>query len=144
MNRFKCAVAILAVGVWLLASTTSQAADIKVSNVKIKGDPKSGHVEVEFDLVFKADAKGDIVFLCVAAGRDQPHQISKKGLGNYSGHVKAKLDTHRTWASLKGTKGNKPIPIVVHACEVYDLKQAMIWIANHAGYSQRVTTLYPK
>ena len=144
MIRFCSAVAIMALSVLLLAPASAEAAaEIKVSNVKVVGDPTMGSVDVEFHLEFTADAPGDIVFLCVAAGQDAPIQI-RTVTGKFKGNVKAKLSTTKSWAALKGTKGNKPIPIVVHACEVYDLSQASVWIANHASYRQTIQTLVPK
>jgi len=133
---------VVAMGVLLLANASANAGDIKVSNLKVQGDPMSGLVDVEFDLHYTADGPGDIVFLAVQAGQDPLVPIRTGGLGNFSGHVKQKLHTSKSVAALTPTRGTKPIGIMVFACDVYDQHQAEVWIANHAGYSLKIHTLY--
>ncbi|MGO8902981.1 MAG: hypothetical protein ACLQU5_32260 [Isosphaeraceae bacterium] len=145
MKKF-CTI-VMAMGVLLLANASSNAGDIKVSNVKVQGDPMSGVVDVAFDLNYTADGAGDIVFLGVQAGQDQLVPISSEGhLGNFSGHFKGRLHTSRSVAALTNppTRGTRPIGIMVFACDVYDQHQANVWIANHAAYSLKIHTLYIK
>ena len=140
----KLLTAIMAIGVLLLANAFANAGDIKVSNVKVEGDPKSGHVDVEFDVAYMAQGSGSIVFLAVQAGQDKLEPISRGGhVGDFHGHFKGKLPTGKSVASLTDTRGNKPIPIMVYLCEVYDQHQADVWISNHAyGIARNISTLY--
>ncbi len=137
---------VVAMGVLLLANASANAGDIKVSNVKVQGDPMSGFVDVEFDLNYTADGPGDIVFLAVQAGQDLLVPIPTGGLGNFSGHVKKNLHTSKSVAALTNppTRGTRPIGIMVFGCDVYDQHQANVWIANHAASSLRIHTLYIK
>jgi hypothetical protein len=135
---------LLALGVMLSASAPVNAGDIQVSKVKVTGDASKGSVMVEFDLKYKADGPGDIVFLAVQAGQDKLAVHKARHTGDWAGHVKVKLETSKSVKALQGTKGAKPIPILVHACDVYDEHQMAVWIANHASYSKTVTVLSVK
>lgn len=135
---------LVALSVLLLSNATADAGDIKVSKVKVVGDPAKGNVQVEFHLKYTAEGRGDIVFLAVQAGQDKLAVHKARHTGNWEGNVKVKLETSKSVKALQGTKGNKPIPIVVHACDVYDEHQMAVWIANHASTSKEVTRLSVK
>ncbi len=140
MNKFRTA--IVAMGALLLAGAAANAADVNVPNPKVLGDPCSGSVDVEGDLTTTGWG-GSIVFVALRVGQDDVKFVSQ-GVGDVTKHFHVKLPTHKTVASLAGTRGNKPIKIVVFACDVYDEHQARAWIANYAADMKVIHTTYCK
>src|SRR5262249_16447970 len=139
MHFFKTLVLVLTLAVSLPASAGTDSDKLEVKDFKVTGDPRTGSVQVALTVSYTPPNPGVIVFLFVAAGRDEPQLIGNDVKGTFDG----KVPTRKTWASLKNTQGDKPIPIRVYACLTYDEKQARAWIRNHAAEAKTVHRLLP-
>jgi len=131
-------VGLVAVFALALGGQRANAASWKVTNFKIDKE-LDDELEIQFDYTFDPDTPGDVVFLYVAAGQDEPVKLTGK-----SGHFKGIVSIKESKNAEKGTAGNRPIPILVYGCEVYTEKQARIWIKNRAAVESKIHTYYIK
>lgn len=136
MHQFKFLVAMTAL--LLLVAGEPLVANPKVKDVKVVGDPARGSLFVKLGVDYTPPAPGDIVFLYVNVGQDEPVLIARGTSGTFSG----KVPTTKTWASLKETTGNKPFAVRVHACLTYNEDQAKAWIRNQAAETVTATTIF--
>jgi len=140
MHRFEGLALAVVLAMVMSGVARADSDSLEVKDLEVTGDPRKGSVQVSLTVSYVPPNDGAIVFLFVAAGQDEPQLIANDVKGKFDG----KVPTSKTWNSLRGTSGDKPIPIRVYACLTYDEKQVRVWLENHAADARTVYRLDPK